>query len=480
MLLARHQDPIAAVATAPGRGGIGIIRISGKNLKNLALELCGRIPVARHAHYLPFCSKNGDLIDRGIALFFPAPHSYTGEDVLELQIHGGQAVLQLLLQRCLEAALEPLKNPVAPGLRLAHPGEFTERAYLNGKMDLTQAEAVADLVDASTSTAARSAARSLAGEFSQAVHVMQVRLTQLRVLVEATLDFPEEEIDFLQKNDAQGQLLQLQQSVDNVLQRASQGSLLRNGVTVVLAGQPNTGKSALLNALAGAEIAIVSPVAGTTRDKVSQHISIEGVPLHIIDTAGLRQSVDSVEKIGIERAWMAIEEADVVLFLHDLSRCGDAENVDSENAINFIAADATISDLLAIKLPKSTPVIHVWNKVDLNPHAATAFVREDNSVSISAKTGAGLDNLRRQLLRAVGWQVVPEGVFMARERHIQAILGVKTALNQASEQLHRSQPALDLLSEDLRIAQLKLGEITGTLDSDALLGEIFAGFCIGK
>ena len=480
MLLARHQDPIAAIATAPGRGGVGIIRLSGKNLKNLSLALCGRMPLARHAHYLPFHSRNGDLIDRGIALFFPAPHSYTGEDVLELQIHGGQAVLQMLLQHCLEAAQEPFENPIAPGLRLAQPGEFTERAYLNGKMDLTQAEAVADLVDASTSTAARSAARSMAGEFSQAVHVLQAGLTQLRMLVEATLDFPEEEIDFLQKSDAQGQLLHLQQSVDAVLQRASQGSLLRNGITVVLAGQPNTGKSALLNALAGAEIAIVSPVAGTTRDKVSQHISIEGVPLHIIDTAGLRQALDSVEKIGIERAWMAIEEADVVLFLHDLSRCIDTENEDSEKATNFLAADARISSLLSSKLSKTTPIIHVWNKMDLNPAAAFAFVRESEGVLISAKTGAGLDDLRRLLLQAVGWQALPEGIFMARERHVQALLGVKTALNQAVQQLYGPQPALDLLSEDLRLAQLRLGKITGTLGSDDLLGAIFAGFCIGK
>ena len=321
-MLPRHNDPIAAIATAPGRGAVGIVRVSGKGIGALVRTLCGKDLKPREATYLPIRDAAGSPIDHGLAIYFPGPHSYTGEDVLELQAHGGPVVLQLLLARCLEAAqaADADGKTVLNGLRLAQPGEFTERAFLNDKIDLAQAEAIADLIDASTEVAARSASRSLSGAFSQEIHVLRDALVHLRMLVEATLDFPEEEIDFLQKADAFGQLERLRAQVAAVLARAHQGALLREGIKVVIAGQPNAGKSSLLNALAGAELAIVTPIAGTTRDKVQQTIQIEGVPLHVIDTAGLRSSDDEVERIGIARAWDEITAADAVLFLHDLTR----------------------------------------------------------------------------------------------------------------------------------------------------------------
>ncbi len=449
----------------------------------LVQALCGRQLTPRQASYLPFRDAAGQPIDQGLALFFPAPHSYTGEDVLELQAHGGPVVLQLLLARCLEAAAEndgATGQPVLDGLRLAQPGEFTERAFLNDKIDLAQAEAIADLIDASTETAARSAARSLSGEFSKEVHALLDQLVHLRMLVEATLDFPEEDIDFLQKADAQGQLTRLQQTLATVLQRAQQGAILREGIKVVIAGQPNAGKSSLLNALAGAELAIVTPVAGTTRDKVSELIQIEGVPLHVVDTAGLRDSllpeVDEVEKIGIERAWTEIQSADAVLFLHDLTR--QRTPVDLRIAMNYLAADAQIASAIADRLPASTPVIDVWNKSDMADAEVLAAVSA--GVTISAKTGAGLQQLRQQLLQVVGWQAAPEGVFMARERHVRALRQVEAQLARAAAQLHAAAPALDLLAEDLRQAQNALGDITGQFTTDDLLGEIFSKFCIGK
>ncbi len=479
-MLARHHDPIAAIATAPGRGAVGIVRVSGAQLAPLMAALCGRQLLPRQASYLPFQDAHGQAIDKGLAIYFPAPHSYTGEDVLELQAHGGPVVLQLLLARCLEAGAAPnpaTGQPCVPQLRVAQPGEFTERAFLNDKIDLAQAEAIADLIDASTETAARSAARSMSGEFSLAVNTLLGQLIHLRMLVEATLDFPEEDIDFLQKADAQGQLQRLQATLASVMQRATQGALLREGIKVVIAGQPNAGKSSLLNALAGAELAIVTPIAGTTRDKVSQLIQIEGVPLHVVDTAGLREALDEVEKIGVARAWAEIESADAVLFLHDLTR-HDAANP-APDAIDYIAADARIAEALALKLPKNTAIIDVWNKSDMvtNPLPAT---HQAGSVQISAKTGAGLQALRQQLLALVGWQAVPEGVFMARERHVRALNQVKAQLATAAAQLGAARPALDLLAEDLRQAQLHLSEITGAFTPDDLLGEIFSRFCIGK
>jgi tRNA modification GTPase len=455
-MLPRHDQPIAAIATAPGRGAVGIVRVSGASVAAVIEAVCGRALKPREATHLPFRAADGNPIDQGLAIHFPAPHSYTGEDVLELQAHGGPVVLQLLLARCLEAG-------AGIGLRVAQPGEFTQRAFLNDKIDLAQAEAVADLIDAGTEAAARSASRSLSGEFSREIHTLRDALIHLRMLVEATLDFPEEEIDFLKKADAQGQLDRLQQTLDRVMQRARQGALLREGIKVVIAGQPNAGKSSLLNALAGAELAIVTPVPGTTRDVVSQTIQIEGVPLHVIDTAGLRDSLDHVEKIGIERAWGQIESADAVLFLHDLTRVDDAD---------YAAGDAAIAE----KLPKAVPVIEVWNKVDL----AALQWGHASAVSLSAKTGEGLDALRAKLLAAAGWQSAPEGVYIARERHLQALRRVQTHLGEASAHLAARSQALELLAEELRLAQNALNEITGEFSSDDLLGVIFSSFCIGK
>ena len=468
-----HLDPIAAIATAAGRGAVGIVRVSGVGLAPYVQALLGRSLQPRHAHYLPFPDAQGQPIDQGLALFFPAPHSYTGEDVLELQAHGGPVVLQLLLARCLEVASQP--NPasgqaVLARLRLAQPGEFTQRAFLNDKIDLAQAEAIADLIDASTAVAARSASRSLSGAFSQEITVLRDALIHLRMLVEATLDFPEEEIDFLQKADAWGQLHTLQGQLAQVLARTQQGALLREGIKVVIAGQPNAGKSSLLNALAGAELAIVTPIAGTTRDKVQETIQINGVPLHVIDTAGLRESSDEVERIGIARAWEEIAQADAVLFLHDLTR---------SNAPEYQAADADIATVLAQKLPKSVPVLHIWNKEDI-ANTATAVPEAADGLRLSAKHGQGLDALRQRLLEIAGWQSAPEGLYIARARHVQALQATGEHLAQAHALLQTADPALDLLAEELRLAQHHLGAITGEFTSDDLLGVIFSSFCIGK
>ena len=464
-MLSRYNDPIAAIATAPGRGAVGIVRLSGKGLAPLVQQLLGRALQPRLATYMPFPGEDGQPLDHGLALWFPAPHSYTGEDVLELQAHGGSVVLQMLLAHCLQAGQ-------ALGMRVAQPGEFTERAFLNGKLDLAQAEAVADLIDASTETAARSASRSLSGAFSQEIHSLRDALIHLRMLVEATLDFPEEEIDFLQQADAAGQLAGIAAQLDAIRRQAQQGALLREGIQVVIAGQPNAGKSSLLNALAGAELAIVTPIAGTTRDKVTQTIQIEGVPLHVIDTAGLRDTalaeVDQVEAIGIERAWSEITRADAVLFLHDLTRVGQDD---------YDAADARIAERLQAQLPEQVPVLHIANKADA---VSAAGQQDDTHLAISAKTGAGLDALRQRLLQIVGWQSAPEGVFIARERHVQALERVATHVELADAHLNTAQPALDILAEELRLAQNALNEITGEFSPDDLLGEIFGKFCIGK
>ena len=464
---ADRHDPIAAIATAPGRGGVGIVRISsGRDLAPLAAALVGRALPPREACYVPFKDAAGQPIDHGLALRFPAPHSYTGEHVLELQGHGGPVVLQLLLARCLEAAADA---DLLPRLRLARPGEFTERAFLNDKIDLAQAEAVADLIDASTEAAARSAGRSLSGAFSAEIAGLREALIHLRMLVEATLDFPEEEIDFLQQADAQGQMDRLRARLDTVRQRARQGALLREGITVVIAGQPNAGKSSLLNALAGAELAIVTPIAGTTRDKVSQTIQIEGVPLHVVDTAGLRDSEDAVESIGIARAWDEIAGADAVLFLHDLTRAGEAA---------YDAGDTAIADTMARRFAgREIPVLHVWNKHDAAA-APTALPPQD--IALSARTGTGLDALRRRLLEVAGWQSAPEGLYLARERHLQALRQVDAYLQDADSRLALGNSALDLLAEELRLAQNALNAITGAFGADELLGVIFSRFCIGK
>ncbi len=468
-MLSRHHDPILAIATAPGRGAVGIVRVSGKNLSSLIQALFGRHLTAREALYLPFCDAAGTPIDKGLAIYFPAPHSFTGEDVLELQAHGGPVVLQLLLARCLQIAQQTqglTGTPVLPGLRLATAGEFSERAFLNDKIDLAQAEAIADLIDASTEAAARSAAQSLSGAFSREIHALRDAIIHLRMLVEATLDFPEEEIDFLQKADARGQLERIQASVRAVFARAAQGALLREGIQVVIAGQPNAGKSSLLNALAGAELAIVTPIAGTTRDRVQETIQIAGVPIHVIDTAGLRASEDAVEIIGIARAWEAIAAADVVLFLHDLIRIGQPE---------YLAADAEITATLLHKLPSGVPVIDVWNKAD-----AASGQEHASGVTLSAKTGSGLEVLRQALLDAAGWQAPAGGSFIARERHLQALRRVERHCAEAFAHLASQAQALDLLAEELRLAQGALSDITGAFSSDDLLGVIFSQFCIGK
>ena len=473
-LLSQHHDPILAVATAPGRGAVGIVRVSGKGLAPFLSALTGRDLKPREATYLPLRDADGQAIDHGLALWFPGPHSYTGEDVLELQGHGGPVVLQLLLARCLSVAQTPGADgqPLLPGLRLARAGEFTERAFLNDKLDLAQAEAVADLIDASTEAAARSASRSLAGVFSERIQALREALIRLRMLVEATLDFPEEEIDFLQKADASGQLERLRAALAEVRTQARQGALLRDGLKVVIAGQPNAGKSSLLNALAGAELAIVTPIAGTTRDVVQQTIQIEGVPLHVIDTAGLRDSpdVDEVEKIGIARAWDQIGQADAVLFLHDLTRCDQPA---------YQAADAAI----AAALPPRVAVLQIWNKLDqCDPTARAAVLAGlgDDALALSAKQGEGIEVLRQRLLALAGWQQGGGGLFMARERHLQALARVGGHLEAAAEWLGARADHLDLLAEELRLAQHALGEITGEFSADDLLGEIFSRFCIGK
>ncbi len=451
--------PIVAIATAPGRGAVGIVRVSGPQIAAVVQGLCGRELKPREATYLGFQDGEGGVIDRGLALYFEGPHSYTGEDVLELQAHGGPVVLQLLLARCMAVG-------ESSGLRLARPGEFTERAFLNDKIDLTQAEAIADLIDASTEAAARSASRSLTGAFSKEIHTLRDALIHLRMLVEATLDFPEEEIDFLKKADAQGQLERLQVALQRVQTIATQGALLREGIKVVIAGQPNAGKSSLLNALAGAELAIVTPIAGTTRDRVEQTIQIEGVPVHVIDTAGLRESDDVVEQLGIARAWEAIEDADAVLFIHDLTRI---------DAINYIAGDADITRALGTKLSKNTTVIDIWNKAD-----AVEAAPHPEGITLSAKTGEGLTVLRQALLQAAGWQVQAGGLFIARERHVQALLRVQQHLDFAAQHLRAQSQSLDLLAEELRLGQNALSDITGEFTSDDLLGVIFSKFCIGK
>ncbi len=441
-------DTIAAIATAPGRGGIGVIRVSGAGLPAFAAALAGKQPAPRVATLADFRAADGSLIDSGLLLYFPAPHSFTGEDVLELQGHGGPVVLQMLLARCLDL-----------GARLAEPGEFTRRAFLNGKLDLAQAEAVVDLIDAATTAAAKSAVRSLHGEFSNEINALLSQLIELRALVEATLDFPDEEVDFLEAADAFGRLDRLRQRLAAVFDRARQGRLLQGGLHVVLAGQPNVGKSSLLNRLAGDELAIVTPVAGTTRDVVRGTLQIEGIPLHVIDTAGLRETDDEVEKIGIARTWREIERADVLILLVDArSGVGEAERA------------------ILAQLPAGLARITVYNKIDLAERTAERHDEADGvAVSLSAKNGAGIDLLRAELLRIAGWHPA-EDVFIARERHLRALGSAGEHIDAAQAQL----PQLELFAEELRLAQRALAEITGEFSADDLLGEIFGRFCIGK
>ena len=453
--------PIAAIATASGRGGIGVVRLSGGRggqlLSGVMQAVLGTTLSARRAIYLPFLQADGTIIDQGIALWFPGPQSYTGEDVLELQGHGGPIVLRMLLARCLQAGSEV-------ALRLAQPGEFTQRAFLNNKLDLAQAEAVADLIEASTEAAARSASASLSGVFSEKIRRLVDTVIHLRMLVEATLDFPEEEIDFLEKANARGKLENILSQLQAVLQQAKQGALLRDGLNVVLVGRPNVGKSSVLNALAGSEVAIVTPIAGTTRDKVTQTIQIEGIPLHIIDTAGLRDTTDTVESIGIERTWAEVAKADVILHLQD------ATDPDAPD-------DVLLARRLKQHAPASAPRCSIFNKTDLTLHVSSSG---DDALWISAKTGAGIDRLRQHLLEIAGWQSLGEDIFIARQRHLQALANAQEHLQRALVHAVQSDRVLDLFAEELRLAQDALSSITGQFTADDLLGEIFSRFCIGK
>jgi tRNA modification GTPase len=432
------RDTIAALATPIGRGGIGVVRISGPRVEEIARRMLGEVPPARVASFRTFRDARGAALDEGIALYFPAPHSYTGEPVLELQGHGGPVVMQSLLGACLDA-----------GARLAEPGEYTRRAFLEGKLDLAQAEAVADLIDAASREAARSALRSLTGEFSAAIAQLQSELVELRALTEAMLDFPEDDVDALHRDDAQRRLAALRRALDDVLAKSRQGSLLRTGIHVVLAGRPNVGKSSLLNRLAGEERAIVTPIAGTTRDALREPILIDGVPLLLVDTAGLRVSCDLVERLGVERAQRELERADVVIAVFEAGKTKDALE----------------------GLPSGVRCIEVYNKVDLLP----AFTPPPGALGLSAKTGAGLESLRRAILEAAGWSSAGESVFLARERHLRALDTAREHLSAAV-----SERRWELFAEELRLAHAALGVITGEFSADDLLGEIFSRFCLGK
>ena len=444
-------DTIAALATPPGRGGVGIIRVSGPLAKHIAELVLGHCPKPRYAEYLEFKDLHGQVLDQGLALFFPNPHSFTGEDVLELQGHGGPVVMDLLL-----------KTVIAHGARLARPGEFSERAFLNDKLDLTQAEAIADLIDAGSEQAARTALRSLQGAFSNAVHALVAEVTRLRVYVEAAMDFPEEEIDFLSEGRVSEQVQTLQVHLDDILAQAQQGSLIREGINVVLAGQPNAGKSSLLNALSRREAAIVTDIPGTTRDVIKEEIMLDGLPLHILDTAGLRTSGDLVEKEGMRRTWQAIEQADLLLLLVD-------------DTLGFGDMEQQILHQVADKLH----VVVLYNKCDQSGRQAGLVESAHHpAVAISAKQGLGLTELSDTIKRLVGMRVGGEGSFMARRRHLTALHNAKDHLQQAYEQASTQQG--ELVAEELKQVQEYLGEITGEVSSDDLLGEIFSSFCIGK
>ncbi|ACE85281.1 tRNA uridine-5-carboxymethylaminomethyl(34) synthesis GTPase MnmE [Cellvibrio japonicus] len=452
-----NTDTIAAIATATGRGGVGIVRISGPKARFIAERLLGIPLQPRHAHFCDFRSHSGDTLDQGIALFFPNPHSFTGEDVLELQGHGGPVILDLLLREILQL-----------GVRLARPGEFSERAFLNDKLDLAQAEAIADLIDATTEQAARNALHSLQGAFSKRIQDLVESLIHLRIYVEASIDFPEEEIDFLSDGKVARDLDDICHRLDSVFKEARQGALVRDGMRVVIAGRPNAGKSSLLNALSGRESAIVTPIEGTTRDVLREHIHIEGMPLHIIDTAGLRDSPDEVEQIGIQRAWSEIQQADRVLLLVDSRHTAETD-------------PRLIWPEFVDKLDDPHKITLVRNKIDLSGEQAGLFenTRGQDYLGISAATGSGMDALKDHLKAIVGFNASGEGGFTARRRHLDALERAQHFLNAGQAQL-QGFAAGELLAEDLRQAQHALGEITGEFTPDDLLGRIFSSFCIGK
>ena len=464
-----QSDAIVAIATAPGRGAVGMVRVSGPDLSGLVVKVFATALSPRHAHYLPFLAADGAVIDRGLVLFFPGPNSYTGEDVLELQGHGGPVVLKILLDRLLELGQQMQAENPRFVLRLAEPGEFTQRAFLNDKLDLAQAEGVADLIDASTIQAARMASRSLDGVFSQEIAKLVEQVIELRMLVEATLDFPEEEIDFLKASNAFARLQSIQEQLDLVLSQAKQGRLMRDGMKVVLVGEPNVGKSSLLNALAGEEVAIVTPIAGTTRDRIVQAIQIEGVPITVIDTAGLRDTEDEVERIGIARTWAEVAKADVVLHLQD------ARQTDG------LAERLKLSEDLEARLPLGVPRLVLMNKTDLLDEAVQATSESQaQTLWLSAKTALGLNELRARLLAIAGWQPGGESGFIARERHLIALRAAQLHLAMAHEHAQQQAEKLELFAEELRLAQHQLSEITGEFTPDDLLGVIFSRFCIGK
>jgi tRNA modification GTPase len=444
------NDTIAAIATPPGRGGVGVIRISGRCASAVAEALLGRVPQPRHASFLPFRDSDGQILDSGLAVYFPGPASFTGEDVLELHAHGSPVVLDLLLRRLL-----------ALGVRLARPGEFSERAFLNDKMDLAQAEAIADLINASTERAARSAQRSLQGEFSRQIDALVEELVQLRQYVEAAIDFVDEDIDFLAEGAIEQKLQALRQRLEVIQSTARQGRLLRDGLTLVIVGKPNVGKSSLLNQLAGRDAAIVTDIAGTTRDLLREYIQIDGLPLHIVDTAGLRDSADPVEQEGIRRAREALRQSDGVLFMVD--------DRDSDDAGAWLG-----------ELPANVPVTQVRNKIDLSGQSpALLQAGAITQIRLSLKTGEGMELLKQHLKQTVGYQDEGQDVFIARRRHLDALGTAHAAIRQGLEQL-RANTGAELLAEDLRTAQNALSEITGAFTNEDLLDRIFAGFCIGK
>lgn len=452
------RSPIIAIATAKGRASVGIVRLSGAGVQEIAHRLLGEVPEPRQANLHHFLDKEGQPIDQGLAIYFANPHSYTGEDVLELQCHGSAPALDLMIERCLDLGKDY-------GLRLARPGEFTERAFLNGKIDLAQAEAIADLIDATSSLAAKGAAKSLSGDFSKRIHAFLEALTELRALTEATLDFPEEEIDFIKEHHVIERIEGIQKNITDILEGTKQGAILRDGISVVLAGQPNVGKSSLLNALAGDDVAIVTPVAGTTRDRLKETILLDGIPLHIVDTAGLRDTVDQVEKIGIERTWDSIEQADVVLLLMD---AGQGLSIDGENQ--------KLLEEIKTRLGSQIPLKLIWNKVDL---IQTVLKPNENEFFISAKQRIGLAELKKALLEIAGWQPESEGLIFARKRHIEALLEAQEFISDAKKMLEEGV-TLDLAAEEMRLAQEALSRITGEFLPDDLLGKIFSTFCIGK
>ena len=448
--------PIIAVATAPGKAGVGVVRISGPNLGALSRALFHKTLAPRQANLLTLCDAHGQAIDQLIAIYFVGPASFTGEDVLELQCHGGPQLLELVMKRCLEVGKED-------GLVIAEPGEFTLRAYLNNKIDLTQAEAIADLIDAQSEAAVRGAARSLQGAFSDDINHLIEEITQLRILVESTLDFPEEEIEFLENAQARQRLAAVKDKLQTLRAGAKQGKILRDGIQLVLAGAPNVGKSSLLNRLAGEEVAIVTPIAGTTRDRVKESITIEGVPMHIIDTAGLRETADVVEAKGIERSWDAIRLADLVIFLTD--------------AHSGVGQDELKTQILQ-ELPPKCAVLEVLNKADLLQD--TSKTVSTDALLISAKTGAGIEQLKQRILELVGWSGPQEGAILARRRHLDCIERAAEHIERSEQFAANGNNSLELFAEELSLAQKHLGEITGKLLPDDLLGKIFSQFCIGK